>query len=76
MCGNTVYRTLSGAVNTECLEMSTKTERIEVRASPEFVEKVDDWRRHQPDIPSRGSAVRQLVEIALAKLEQEAKKKR
>ena len=55
--------------------MATKTERLEIRVSAEFLEKVDEWRRHQPDIPTRASAVRQLVEIALRQL-QEAKKKR
>lgn len=55
--------------------MVTKTERIELRVSGEFLEKVDEWRRRQPDIPSRGSAVRQLVEITLSRLEQEARKK-
>jgi uncharacterized protein len=56
--------------------MSKKTERLELRASAELLKRVDEWRRHQPDIPSRSSAVRQLVEIALSKLEQEGKKKR
>jgi hypothetical protein len=54
--------------------MSTKTERLELRCDSEFLAKVDEWRRHQPDLPPRATAVRQLVEIALAKL-QEGKKK-
>jgi hypothetical protein len=28
--------------------------------------KIDDWRRRQPDLPSRTEAIRQLVDIALA----------
>jgi uncharacterized protein len=54
--------------------MSTKTERLELRCDHEFLAKVDEWRRGQPDLPPRATAVRQLVEIALAK-SQEAKKK-
>jgi hypothetical protein len=54
--------------------MSTKTERLELRVDVEFLAKVDEWRRNQPDLPARATAVRQLVEIALAK-PQEAKKK-
>jgi hypothetical protein len=34
-------------------------------ASDEFLAKVDDWRRKQPDIPGLAEAMRRLVEIAL-----------
>lgn len=46
--------------------MDGKTERIELRASAEFLKALDEWRRRQPDLPSRSSAIRQLVEKALA----------
>jgi hypothetical protein len=46
--------------------MDGKTERIELRASIEFLKALDEWRRRQPDLPSRSSAIRQLVEKALA----------
>jgi metal-responsive CopG/Arc/MetJ family transcriptional regulator len=45
--------------------MDGKTERIELRASGEFLKAIDEWRRRQPDLPSRSSAIRQLVEKAL-----------
>ena len=45
--------------------MDGKTERIELRASGEFMQAIDEWRRRQPDLPSRSSAIRQLVEKAL-----------
>jgi metal-responsive CopG/Arc/MetJ family transcriptional regulator len=38
---------------------------FQMRASAEFLAKVDDWRRKQPDLPSRAEAIRRLVEIAL-----------
>jgi hypothetical protein len=43
----------------------TKTERLEMRVDPAFLQAVDDWRRRQPDIPPRAEAVRRLVEKAL-----------
>ena len=42
-----------------------KTERMELRVDDEFLARLDDWRRKQADIPSRASAIRQLVTIAL-----------
>ena len=40
--------------------------QFQMRASEEFLAKVDDWRRAQPDIPGRAEAIRRLVEIALS----------
>jgi hypothetical protein len=39
--------------------------QFQMRASDEFLAKVDNWRREQPDIPGRAEAIRRLVEIAL-----------
>lgn len=41
------------------------TERIQLVASKEFIELVDDWRRKQKEIPSRSEAIRQLVKRAI-----------
>lgn len=41
--------------------MSKKLERFEMRVSQDFLHLVDDWRRQQPDIPSRAEAIRRLV---------------
>jgi len=52
---------------------------FQMRASAEFLQKVDDWRRAQPDLPSRAEAIRRLVELALAtqpKLAKPARRKR
>lgn len=37
-------------------------EKFQMRVSPEFLKLVDEWRRHQPDIPPRAEAIRRLVE--------------
>ncbi|WP_417790641.1 hypothetical protein [Terasakiella pusilla] len=36
-------------------------ERFHMRVSPEFIKILDDWRRTQPDIPSRAESIRRLV---------------
>jgi hypothetical protein len=40
--------------------------RIEVRLSPSQIAAVEDWRRHQPEIPPRAVAIVQLMEAGLA----------
>jgi hypothetical protein len=39
-----------------------QTERFQMRVSPSFLRLIDDWRRRQPDLPSRAEAIRRLVE--------------
>jgi hypothetical protein len=39
---------------------------IGVRMPPDELDAVDDWRRGQPDLPSRPEAIRRLVSRALA----------
>jgi len=36
-----------------------------MRASEAFLKALDDWRRRQPDLPSRAEAIRRLVELGL-----------
>lgn len=43
-----------------------KTERIDLRFPPRMLSAVDEWRRHQPDIPARAEAIRRLVARGLA----------
>jgi metal-responsive CopG/Arc/MetJ family transcriptional regulator len=52
-----------------------QSERLQMRVSRRFIRAVDDWRRHQPDIPSRSEAIRRLVEKSL-EAEGEAPQKR
>jgi metal-responsive CopG/Arc/MetJ family transcriptional regulator len=47
------------------MESALKTERIELRAPTDFLKSVDEWRRRQPDLPSRSEAIRRLVELGL-----------
>jgi uncharacterized protein YfbU (UPF0304 family) len=44
-----------------------KTERFELRLDEETLERVDDWRRGQEDLPSRSEAVRRLVDRGLTR---------
>jgi hypothetical protein len=43
-----------------------KAETFQMRASDDFLKKIDKWRQKQPDEPSRAEAIRRLVEKGLA----------
>lgn len=46
--------------------MALVNDRVfQMRASEEWLRKLDDWRRTQPDIPARAEAIRRLVELGL-----------
>lgn len=47
------------------MESPKQDQRLQLVTSRQFVEAVDDWRRKQPDIPSRSEAIRRLVEAGL-----------
>jgi hypothetical protein len=38
---------------------------VGVRCQDEMLGEVDDWRRKQPDLPTRATAIRRLAEIGL-----------
>jgi hypothetical protein len=38
---------------------------LQMRVSDEFIESIDEWRRKEPDLPSRAEAIRRLVELGL-----------
>jgi len=46
--------------------MSPLTERFELRLDTDTLESIDSWRSKQSDLPSRGEAIRQMVQIGLA----------
>lgn len=47
--------------------MALKNDRtFQMRASDEWLRRIDDWRRTQPDIPPRAEAIRRLVEAGLS----------
>jgi hypothetical protein len=37
-----------------------------MRFDVNIIERIDDWRRKQPDLPSRTAAIRHLIEVGLA----------
>lgn len=45
--------------------MDQKSDRFHMRVSPDFGAKLDEWRRYQPDLPSRSESIRRLVEVGL-----------
>ncbi|MEZ5888919.1 MAG: hypothetical protein R3D52_00870 [Xanthobacteraceae bacterium] len=46
--------------------MSTmETGRLSLRVSASFVDQVDEWRRRQPDIPTRAEAARRLILLGI-----------
>lgn len=47
--------------------MAEFTERVVVLMSPTQIEAIDQYRREQPRLPSRGDAIRELVQKALDK---------
>lgn len=49
-----------------------KTERVELRLDEVLAEKIDLWRRNEPDLPSRSEAIRRLVQQGLSSSTQQA----
>ena len=45
--------------------MAPKTERIELRLEPEIIERLDEWRMAQWDLPTRSEAIRRLLDDKL-----------
>ncbi|WP_200340639.1 ribbon-helix-helix protein, CopG family [Rhodovibrio sodomensis] len=42
-----------------------RDQRIPIHMTTEEVERLDEWRRQQPDLPSRAEAIRRLIERGL-----------
>ena len=63
---------MSGANSTEPiwmppkLEQGVATERVQIVAPTSWVNRIEEWRRGQPRIPTRSEAIRMLVDEALA----------
>lgn len=56
------------------LEDGSATERIQIVAPASWVERIEEWRRAQPRIPSKSEAIRILVDRALSQGGDDAKK--
>jgi hypothetical protein len=54
----------TGAGKPAGMAPSSNTNRLQLIVTPGFLDQVDAWRRHQPDIPNRSEAIRRMVEIA------------
>jgi hypothetical protein len=52
-------------LETETMADEKKDQRIPVMMSTDEVAAIDDWRRHNPDLPSRSEAIRRLVGLGL-----------
>ena len=53
-----------------------KDTTLQMRVSQDFLRSIDEWRRHQQDLPSRAEAIRRLVEMGLEAGERKPKPKR
>jgi len=49
--------------------MDRKPIRFELRLQPKLSRQIDEWRRRQPDLPSKSEAVRRLIETGLGAAE-------
>lgn len=52
----------------QCLAMEDELldQRLQLVISRRQIAAVDEWRRGQPDLPSRSEAIRRLVQLGLA----------
>lgn len=48
------------------LDEKSPTERVQIVTTAVWMERVEEWRRRQPKIPSKSEAIRILVDMALA----------
>jgi hypothetical protein len=52
-----------------------QTERFQMRVSPSFLRLIDEWRRKQPDLPSRAEAIRRLVQRGVSASEKSGRRR-
>ena len=46
-------------------KLASAVQRLQLIAPVEWLKRIDAWRRHQPNLPSRSEAIRKLVELGL-----------
>jgi hypothetical protein len=46
-------------------KLANGVRRIALIAPLDWIKKIDNWRRHQPDVPGLSEAIRRLVELGL-----------
>jgi len=68
VCRPHYLRNIDAIVNGSYVSFMTEdllSVRFEMRSTSGWIAAVDDWRRKQPEIPSRAEAIRRLVDLAL-----------
>ena len=46
-------------------KLASAVQRLNLIAPLDWLKRIDAWRRHQPDLPSRSEAIRRLVDLGL-----------
>lgn len=73
-------RATSNAVHVSVMEdqhqRSAQLVRITVALTPSLIDRLDERRRHAPDLPDRGALIRRLLEKALSAEEEERERGR
>lgn len=47
------------------LDPDNEPRRLNIVAPASWVARVDEWRRHQPDLPNLSEAIRRLVDMGM-----------
>ena len=58
-------KSTSEAANSRKKRAAQTGEMVSTRLQPDLLKQLDDWRRKQPDLPSRPEALRRLAEKGL-----------
>lgn len=56
-------------------KLASAVQRLNLIAPLDWLKRIDAWRRHQPDLPSRSEAIRRLVDLGLEAEERRDKSK-
>jgi hypothetical protein len=56
-------------------KLASAVQRLNLIAPLDWLKRIDAWRRHQPDLPSRSEAIRRLVDLGLEAGERRDKSK-
>jgi len=75
---NEKYLPMAKKIGRPTLEPSGSLQKVQLQAtvSKEYLAKIDEWRRNQPDLPSRSEAIRRMIDLALKPRQNDSGKKR
>ncbi|CAH1661113.1 hypothetical protein CHELA1G11_12433 [Hyphomicrobiales bacterium] len=57
---------IDGAKKSKRGRPSVDSEAVNVRIERELLERIDDWRRYESDLPSRPEAIRRLLDAGIS----------